>query len=265
MGTKIPQSSLQPGDVLLMQGTSFNSDLIRVFDQGKYSHAAIYDGRQVVEMLSAGTTVGNIDDSVKDTRFVDVYRFVGSNGKPLGSDGLDPQPVLAVIQHYEQEGQALRVRANHATGSLSRPDARRIPGCRAFQAMILQHLDSAAEKIAELIHAGKEPMICSELVYRCYHEAGSQYAIVIRGADVPLTVAATPVAGAMSVEEAAYQREATSFLLNYAVAKGHDVRSRSSALAPTPEAVVAAEAVADFVTPHDLEISPNLQLVGTLA
>jgi hypothetical protein len=108
-------------------------------------------------------------------------------------------------------------------------------------------------------------MICSELVFHCYADAGSPYAIVIRGADVPMMAAEAARWADLSPEEIAFRQEATKFLLNYAVAKGHDVATRAFAAAMTPAAVVDASAVAAFVTPHDLETSPSLQMVGTLA
>ncbi len=96
MGAKVSQADLRPCDVLLMQGRGLVPDLIRLFDQGRYNHAAIYDGQNVMEVLSQGTSVGTLDQSSVATppvpRFVDVYRFLGSSGKPLGSAGLEVAP-----------------------------------------------------------------------------------------------------------------------------------------------------------------------------
>ena len=271
MGAKVTQADLKPGDVLLMQGRGLVPDLIRLFDQGRYSHAAIYDGQNVVEMLSQGTSVSTLDQSSVATppvpRFVDVYRFVGSSGKPLGSPGLEAAPLLARIKHYgdmpDRYGYEQIVLLALLCATRREAHAMLTP----VQARMLRCiLDSAADEIARLIHAGKEPMICSELVYRCYTEAGTAYTIVIHGADVPAMAAeaARWQDQTLSAEEIAFQQEATRFLLNYAVSKGHDVSTRAFAATWTPAAVVAASAAASFVTPHDLETSPNLQLVGTL-
>ena len=268
MGTKIAQADLKPGDVLLMQGTSIVSELIRMFDHGNYSHAAIYDGSNVVEMLTQGTTVNALATSVQGTRFVDVYRFIGNDGTPLGSPGLDATPVSARIQFFEQNRERYGYEQIVLLALLcaTRPEIQ--ANLSPMLAMILRRiLDSAAEVIAGMIHGGKEPMICSELVYRCFTEAGPSYAIRVRGSDAPAAAGDTAmVAGAevLTPEAADFRREAASFLLNYAVAKGRNLGSREFSMATTPGDIVSASAVADFVTPRDLETSPNLQMVGTL-
>jgi len=266
MSAKVPGVDLKPGDVLLMQGRGLVSDLIRLFNQGRYSHAAIYDGQNVVEMLSQGTSVNTLGkSSVPEARFVDVYRFVGSSGQPLGSPELDAAPVLGRIKHYETPPALYGYDQIVLLALLCATRREAHAALTPVQAQMLRCiLDSAADEIANLIHAGREPMICSELVYRCYTEAGTPYAIVIRGADVPLMTSQPPRWEDQSPEEIAFQQEATRFLLNYAVAKGHDVSTRAFAAAWTPASIVAASATAPFVTPHDLETSPNLQIVGTL-
>jgi len=269
MGAKIPQADLKPGDVLLMQGTGIVSDLIRMFDQGRYSHAAIYDGQNVAEMLSPGTTVRPVAESVADAWFVDVYRFISNDGQPLGNPGLDPQPVLGRIRYYEQNRQRYAYEQILLLALLCATRSEAQQNLSPVLAMILRRiLDSAAEKIASMIHAGKEPMICSELVYRCYTEAGPLYAIRVRGADLPRLAAEAAVTvrtEALTPEEADFKREATTFLLNYAAAKRRNLGTREFASAASPRDIVAASTVADFVTPRDLATSPNLQMVGTLA
>ena len=251
-----------------MRGNSLLSDLICLFDQGRYSHAALYDGQKVVEMLQNGTTVNNLADSIATTLYADVYRFVESTGKPFGSPGLEREPVLDRVDFYEQNQQRygyeqiflvaiLCATRREATANLSPLFARILRGI----------LDHAADAIAQLIHAGRQPMICSELVYRCYTEAGPTYAIQVRGLQ-GVAAAASPAIAVRPVEmtpdAASFQEEARKFLMNYALAKGHNVAARSFAMASTPEAVAAASAVADFITPHDLETSPSLQKVGQL-
>jgi hypothetical protein len=259
MSGKVPRNSLQPGDVLLYHGVGLISDLIRLFDGGPYSHAAVYDGANVLEAVAEGTVVDPVAQSVASAQFVDVYRFIASDGTPFGQAGCAAQPVLDRIQYYEQNHQrygyeqilllALLCATRHPQqGTLS-----------AVEALILRKfLDQAAEVIARLIHAGKEPMICSELVYRCYTEAGAPYQITIKGADIPFR-AAPP-----SAVDAAFQAEAARFMLNYAVAKRHNVAGPEFRAAKSPQDIATAAAVADFVTPRDLESSPNLQKVGTL-
>jgi hypothetical protein len=266
MTTRLGEAELKPGDVLLMQGTALISKLICTFDQGRYSHAALYDGKNVVEMVSPGTTVRSLSESIADARFVDVYRYVSDDGRLLGSPGLDPAPLLKRIEWYEGQRERYGYEQIFLLAVLSATRSGAQGKLSPAMARILRHiLDTAADKMAELIHAGKKPMICSELVYRCFTEAEPPYAIHVRGADAPRVAAAgLPGAETAGGEEQAFHREAASFLLNYAIAKGHNIATRGFPAAAVPADVVAASAVADFVTPHDLETSPNLQLVGSL-
>lgn len=102
-------------------------------------------------------------------------------------------------------------------------------------------------------------MICSELVYRCFDQAGSPYKILIRGADIAQAnamalgaqAAASAATHATGIAEDDFPyEEAAAFLDNYyATRSGGDV---------------STAAVPDFVTPGDLSKSPNLWKLGTL-
>ena len=58
MRDKVLPNQLQPGDVLLYHGTGFISDMIRLFDGSDYSHAALFNGQNVVEAIASGITAG---------------------------------------------------------------------------------------------------------------------------------------------------------------------------------------------------------------
>src|SRR5262249_47861698 len=123
-----------------------------------------------------------------------------------------------------------------------------------FLGMVIRNvLDSAADVVAKLIHAGREPMICSEFVYRCYEEANDP--IQIGGADVMSIESSsppTPAAGEVAAS-------AHAFLAAYSLAKrrgaavaGRSARKASARngngrrAAPNGKPTVGVEAVADF-------------------
>lgn len=268
MSNKIPRGSLKPGDVLLYQGTGVISELIRLFDGGSYSHASVYDGANMLEALADGTVTDSVDQSVKTARFVDVYRFVSADGTHFGQPGCDSKPVLDRIKFYEQNPERYAYEQILLLALLCSTRHPKPGTISPALAMILRKiLDSAADVIARMIHAGKEPMICSELVYRCYTEAGEQYQILIRGTDIPLLASFVPMTAADAPPtsvDVAFQQEAAAFLSNYSVAKRHKPGGSPIAVAMAAGGVAKAAAVADFVTPHDLENSPDLQKFGTL-
>ncbi len=100
-----------------------------------------------------------------------------------------------------------------------------IPGIASF---VRDALDAAAAELASLTAAGRGPMICSELVYRCYEEAGEQYHIRIVGADyhegflfaapqpTHRTVPTQPVGN--PAEIAVVQAKAKAFIAQYQLA-----------------------------------------------
>jgi hypothetical protein len=270
----IPKNQLQVCDILLYKGEGVLSHLIRLFDGGSYSHTSIYLGNnEVLEAIDGGISRRTVDISVGSTH-VDVFRFVSDSGQRIGPapGNLSEVPVAARAAYYDQNRQRyayeqlLLLAFLAATRRL--PLVGWIPG---LGLLLRSFLDPAAKLLAQIIAAGKEPMICSELVYRCYEEAGQPvYQIKIRGADIlkaaslaaaPTLAQASAFNAGSSLAEAQVLREqqdvqmaAREFLSAYTLAKN----------ANNPAGTVTALAVPDFVTPRDLEKSPNLILLGEL-
>ena len=286
MSENVLPNQLLPGDVLLFHGTGFISDMIRLFDGSQYSHAALFTGQKVVEAISTGITASDLakDESIIKAEYVHVYRFISNDGHRLGDTGYAVQPILntagqfvAKADRYAYE-QILLLAALAATRRI--PVVSDIPFLRW---MLRNILDNAAEVVAKIVAAGKEPMICSELVYRCYTESGPQYDLVIRGADTlaarmqaRLLLSQAAIAPGGNLQEAeALQAELDAFLAKYERAKlkgrlaakvkgGKTVGKRGGINTASSTIGSTALAVADFVTPRDLRDSPDLSLVGTL-
>lgn len=251
-------SDLRLGDVLLYHGDSFISRLIELFDGGTYSHSSIFDGKQVMEALADGIEVRTPQDSVAGVPFVDVYRFVSKDGKHLGEPGLPTDPLSKAIIYFEDNRQRYAYEEIVLLAVLT--TTRKIPLPPILAEIVRNLLDSAADVIATIVAAGRQPVICSELVFRCYQNAGNDYEILIRGADVP-KVAVEVETVESSLAQAEVRAAAENFLVRYALAKGNTPKSALEVFSvqQTPFAV------ADFVTPHDLEASPSLQRVGRLS
>ncbi len=284
MSTTIAITDLKPGDVFLYQGTSLVARLIRLFDGTEYSHASIYDGAKVAEALSQGITTNTVADSVAGSNFVDVYRFISADKHHLGDTGYPAAKVIARVKNYEEHPQPYAYDDIILLALLCTSRHLAVP---LLGAVVRNILDTASEKLSQLLAAGKQPMICSEFVFRCYAQAGNKYYLTIRGADAMtaaaqvLATAPTQPAGPKATARAATgsaaapgwvadveatdpevrqtQAAARAFLDLYRVAKQADPEQFIAS-----SSVASAQAVANFVTPGDLKKSPNLYKVGTL-
>jgi len=255
---KIDQTNLQDGDVLLYHGTSLLSKIIMTFDGGSYSHAGIFRAGHITEALGDGIDQDAIAKSTAEAKFVDVYRFI-KDGERLGGAAYPVQPLDYAIVAFETSKDAyaydelfllaLLCSTRQLTSILRHP---------ALAMVVRNFLDSAMEALAKIIALGKRPAICSEMVFRCFESAGTKYTLEIRGADVPAEAALDEVIAKSAAADVAtaqqLRAQAAAFLSNY-----------NQALRGGAPLGAAALAVANFVTPHDLQDSPNLQLAGTLA
>lgn len=260
MNTSIQVLDLKAGDILLYQRTSFFARMIRLFDGSEYSHVSIYDGSNIAEAVGHGVVSNSVATSIQEASFVDVYRFRSITGQYLGDPGYEAQPVINRINFYVTQGERYAYEEIILLAFLlitrRLPVVGWIPGLGKILRTIL---DNATDVLNKIIAAGKEPMICSELVYRCYIEAGEKYKLAIVGADLlmqfsiydSLAKGITPLTeeerGNQEAQELA--ASAMEFLNLFAAARKREIKLL---------------AVPDFVTPRDIKTSPNLHRVGRL-
>ncbi len=286
MAGSISVSDLKPGDAFLYQSKGFLPDMIRLLDGEPYSHASIFLGAvqgtpSVAEMLGSGTNVRSVVDSLAGHNFVDAFRYINDAGQPLGSIGVDPAPLITKMDYFTDPANAQRYGYEQILLLAMLCSTRKVDGVTGE--IVRRVLDDAAEIVADLVHAGKQPMICSELVYRCYTEAGPPYDLRIVGSDIPRQYAfafygllppgselnRSAALASPSSEDAATASAISSYLANYAAAKGYFAKPENKTavkmLEANPATAVSMLAVADFVTPNDLGHSPNLQILGRVA
>ena len=251
---KITVSQLQPGDVLLYHRTAFMSRLIQLFDGTSFSHASIFDGENVVEAIGSGVVVRSVHDSTFDAEYVKVFRLFKS-GNVLGSPELPYDPVgQKGIDWFKNNPQRYAYEEILLLAVLA--ITRRVP--LPFVRPILDH---AAGVIVAIIAQGKQPVICSELVYRCFLNAGDQYLPTIVGYQELGAVIARnarlggPDAQRLDDEEFERRRITAQYLELYLRSKMEAENFNAfGAVGPDP----------NFITPGDLSKSPDLHCQGVL-
>ncbi|WP_027183109.1 hypothetical protein [Desulfovibrio inopinatus] len=279
----VTKDALRTGDIFLYHSESFLGGMIRLFDGSEYNHAGIFDGENVIESLGGGITTNTISESTCKNKFVDVFRFRNDAGKQLGDAGIPTQNVTDTIRRYVNDGdryafeQILLLAALATTRRF--PFGGWVPGLSKF---VRQITDAAASVLSKLMSMNKEPLICSELVYRCYVESGEEFFINIVGADILAQRSIGHTSTTLTHQfDISSQKEMSSTVMqdfeeaqlaSYEFLETWQRVSRTAPLARSvPDVqqnevgVVQSRAIADFVTPRDLKQSPNTYIVGRLA
>jgi hypothetical protein len=169
---KVNLTNLQPCDVLLCRGEGLFSDMIVLLDGGTYSHAALYAGKidgkhYVIQATDRGIVCDPIEKIQCET-FVDVFRFNKDQHK-LGEENYPYKPILDVGQGYVDSH--VKYANDHLILLAILAVTRDIPLDSFSKKLLRNILDHAADLIFKLLDKGITPMVCSELVYRCFDEA----------------------------------------------------------------------------------------------
>lgn len=169
---KINLSDLQPCDVLLCRGEGKFSDMIVLLDGGTYSHAALYAGKIngkhcVIQATGRGIVCDPIE-KLKEAVFVDVFRF-NKNGHKLGDANYLSTPILEIGQAYVESH--IKYAFDHLIMLALLGITRDIPLKYSWKKQLRIALDHAADFLFKLLDKGIRPMVCTEIVYRCFDEA----------------------------------------------------------------------------------------------
>jgi len=267
------------GDVLLSHGWGKLSKTICLLDGGSYSHAAVCAGTGadgvplVVEATLKGVVAHQLKDDVAAQKYIDVYRFKADSGDTFESPEWPPQPVVDRAVYYKDRGTEYAYDQLLLMGMLIL--VRKVPVGKLGRARLRYWLARFIEHFRGHPASGKQNVVCSELVYRCFYEAAAQpegkYGLTISetiGPDGHLikefASGAKPAALGLDHRTAALFEEAAKVLLQIRPGLDDNLRpatatgSNGSLKAPNPNVC------ADMVTPHDLQKSPNLVIVGRL-
>jgi hypothetical protein len=166
MKRDLPIAQLVPGDVLLYRGRGLVSDAIRLIDCSEVSHAGLFlgrfgdRGRSVGEAVREGLLRRELQRSIEHADWVESRR--------LKEMPATLEPVLGRAAHYLDRGERYAFEQILLLAFLC--ITRNLAGSSALGRLLRVTLDAAADFLLQLVHTGREPMLCSEFVYRCYGE-----------------------------------------------------------------------------------------------
>ncbi|HTZ38604.1 MAG TPA: hypothetical protein VMB77_00485 [Syntrophales bacterium] len=167
MKRDIPISQLMPGDILLYRSAGWISNAIRLIDRSAVSHAGLFlgrcggKGRVVGEAIREGLIRRELAKSVEHAEGVESRRL---KKLPVSLD-----PVLQRAEYYLESGERYAYEQILLLAFLC--ITRELAGSSVLGRLVRETLDAAAAYLLRLFDAGRQPMICSEFVFRCYGEA----------------------------------------------------------------------------------------------
>ena len=156
----ITKSDLQDADVMLYHGNTWVAKAIRFFDGTDVNHAGLYvGGEKVDEALANGLTERGLQESIEADAYVIIRRLKSHPGTMT--------PVLKKAKAYIATGNRYGFEQIVLLAFLGL--TRKLQVNATLQWLMRKVLDDAADLL--MGHGGRQPMICSEFVYRCYDEA----------------------------------------------------------------------------------------------
>lgn len=252
----IEVKDLKNGDILLYSGNSMISGLIKFFDGSEYSHTGIYNNGKVLEATSKGVENRLLNESIEGNNFIDVYRFDFSEISDSLIKKKFESNLLNIIEKYEIEGERYAYEQFLLLGFLTLSRTANLP----LVAPVLRgFLDNSTEYLTSLIAAGKSPMICSELVYRCYLEVDSTgiFKIKIKGTDIKENDIFTVNDLLNKLKSKNPDDEVLKFI-------NSEYKKFLNKYLESKESGNGYFTIPDFVTPNDLKNSKSLIYIGRL-
>ena len=166
MKRDIPISQLMPGDILLSRSRGLISEAIRFIDRSQVSHSALFigrhggTGRSVGEAIREGVVRRELSKSIDHADWVESRR--------LKEPPAALAPVLERAAHYLDRGERYAFEQVLLLALLC--ISRNLAASPVLGGLIRETLDAAAGFLLRLFDTGRQPMICSEFVFRCYDE-----------------------------------------------------------------------------------------------
>ena len=259
----VSDKEVKAGDVLLSYGKSCISEAIWYLDKGDYSHAGIFDGKNSVDMHKEGICVENLNLLNRRQSYIHVYRFVSKEGKEMGEKGWPSTPVEKIIETYKKKKPEYDFPQLFMLAVLV--ILKRVPGDERLKKIIKELLIRLIEVIKKYIFPdGEERFVCSGLVYKCYEIARpkGKYRLGILDEAYPeLVDMSDSFGGDFPTDLEAQSVDELLTILQHMYFRANDIKLTKS----SDGLRFTEESMAGYVTPGDLQTSPNLKLIGRLS
>lgn len=156
----IKKTDVQDADVILYHGNTWLAKAIRLFDGTDVNHASLYVGEDNVgEALGNGLTKRTLKESIEDNEYVILRRLKSHPGTM--------NPVLEKAKAYIAIGNRYGYEQIVLLAFLGL--TRKLTVNAYLKWLLRKVMDEAAKLLMK--KGNRQPMICSEFVYRCYNEA----------------------------------------------------------------------------------------------
>ncbi len=291
----ITTADLVPGDVLMSCGPSTDplDSLIKLIDQGDYSHASLYTGinqdrndknfgkPMVVEATKEGIKYDPISIDLDAQDLVDAYRYVSPDGHRLGDPGWPAQPIIDRAMTFVGANYAydeLLLGAIVLLGATKSTDDPTLNALIRLGGMIIT--DAFTTWLDNVQKGGKVPMTCVEVVTTAFwqadpdkHKYAMQVQLVRSGGGVaPMLPQHAP--SSADVDKVRANAAKVQAMLAKASPKYAAAAAKPAAPAaapkmagptpPTPPPQLVDGPLLGLCTPRDMETSPTLRFVGCL-
>jgi hypothetical protein len=275
----ISKSDLQPGDVLLSTDTGWIDEVIRHWDEGIYSHSAMWDGTRVVEATLGGVHATTLEDEQKQA-YVDAYRWqsMPPHVHVLREKGYPSEPVTAQTDIIASEGPEyayIKLMVAALVIGLSKvKDSPRLAVLKEVRYQLGRWIDDYIDR------DGKKGMTCTEVVCTSFWQADPQgkYAINIDidgSRDIAtIEAVARTLRGVRPRQVPEYDELKEECLAQFLRAASGVTAEQLEALAGMQFRAFGGQHAcwpaggrdlpASLVTPRDLQQSPDLKCVGRL-
>lgn len=155
----IKSDEVLPGDILLYHGDALISKLIRFFDGTEVNHAAVCIGADTIGEAQAAGLARSSMGSLRSPDYAIVRRLKTNPGTM--------QPVVDKAEYYLNSKNKYAFDQILLLAFLAL--SRKLQVNPYLKWVLRKLLDNAADWLTK--NGDKQPMICSEYVYRCYDEA----------------------------------------------------------------------------------------------
>jgi len=264
-------------DTILSLGGELFSEQIASVSGGRYSHAAVADGEDVIEATLPTVRCVNVADFAAKCRYVDVYRHVEGNGREaaiLASAG------RYLSRRYNSFDLVIAIAVATFTAWLKAP----IPWAAwnvHYDAGRVGSFLGTVRALRRAAASGSKQVTCAELVARSHLESGLGIRVRLSpGNDVDfgklwdaiLALLAYASESRSPHESGAVQEDLVAGLRgDFEWLKGLDAalrRARALELSvpflKELEVEVGSEWDPEFLTPHQLATSPSFRFLGEL-